>query len=460
MFDSLSNNLNKIFTKLKGRGALSEDDVNSAMREVRIALLEADVSLPVVKDFISRVKERAVGEEVVKSISPAQMVIKIVQDNLTETLGSEASEINLSVTPPAVIMMTGLQGSGKTTSSAKLALRLKEKHNKKVLMASLDVYRPAAQKQLSVLGEQTSVSVVPIVEGQKPAQITKRALEMGRLEGYDVIILDTAGRLHIDSELMDELLEVKKLANPVETFLVADSLTGQDAVNIASEFNEKIGITGLILTRVDGDGRGGAALSMKQATGCPIKFMGVGEKISEFEVFHPERVASRILGMGDVVSLVEKAVENVDEDEAKRMEKKLRKGQFDMDDLAKQLKMMRKMGGIGGMMGLIPGLNKFKKQIDSNVDDRTILRLESIIYSMTRQERKSPKIINGSRKRRIAAGAGVDIPEVNKLIKQHKQMEGVLKKIGRMDKKTLMRSGLGGMFSGNMAQEFSKFPKK
>ncbi len=444
MFESLSDNLSKVFSKLKGKGVLSEDDVNSAMREVRIALLEADVSLSVAKDFIAKVKEKAVGEAVVKSISPAQMVVKIVQDNLEEMLGSDESEINLKSNPPVVIMMVGLQGSGKTTSSGKLANFLNKKRSKKVLMASLDVYRPAAQEQLEVLGKQIAVDTLPIVKGEKPVEITKRAISDGKLGGYDVVILDTAGRLHIDEELMKELQEVKKLANPTETILVADSLTGQDAVNIASEFNSKVGVTGIILTRIDGDGRGGAALSMRAVTGCSIKFLGVGEKISEFEAFHPSRIASRILGMGDVVSLVERAQEAVDSEEVKRLEKQIKKGKFDLDDMAKQMKMMRKMGGIGGLVGMIPGISKMKKQIDeSGVDDKFIIRQESMVYSMTKQERRYPKVINASRKKRIATGAGVSVQDVNKLLKQHKMMETMMKKLGKMDKKTLMRGGLG-----------------
>lgn len=443
MFESLSENLSKVFSKLKGKGVLGEDDVNSAMREVRIALLEADVALPVAKDFINKVKEKAVGQEVVKSVSPAQMVIKIVHDNLKEMLGHDASEINLKTTPPAVVMMVGLQGSGKTTSSGKLGYFLKEKQKKKILLASLDIYRPAAQQQLAVIANQTGIKSVDIIEGQKPLEITERALKQAKQESYDVLILDTAGRLHIDDELMKELQQVKKLANPVETILVADSLTGQDAVNIASSFNEKVGVTGIILTRIDGDGRGGAALSMKAVTGCPIKFLGVGEKISEFEVFHPDRIASRILDMGDVVSLVERAVENVDMEEAKRLEKKIKKGKFDLNDLAKQLKTMRKMGGIGGMMSMLPGIGKIKKQMgDAQIDERILIRQESIIYSMTKAERINPKIINGSRKKRIAIGSGVEVQDVNRLLKQYKQMAMVMKKIGRMDKKALMRGGL------------------
>ncbi len=444
MFESLSDNLNKIFTNLRGKGLLSEDDVNSAMREVRVALLEADVALPVAKDFINKVKERAVGAEVVRSVSPGQMVVKIVQDNLEEMLGSDESEINLSATPPAIIMMVGLQGSGKTTSSGKLANFLKLKRGKKVLLVSLDVYRPAAQEQLEVLGKQIAVDSLPIIAGEKPEAITKRAIDAGKMGGYDVIILDTAGRLHIAEELMGELQNVKKLANPVETLLVADSLTGQDAVNIASQFNEKIGLTGIILTRIDGDGRGGAALSMRHVTGCPIKFMGVGEKISEFEPFHPSRIASRILGMGDIVSLVERAAETVETEDVKNLEKKLKKGQFDLNDLAKQFKMMRKMGGIGGIASMIPGIGRMKKQIDeSGVDDKFMIRQESIIYSMTKKERRFPDILNASRKRRIAAGAGVSVQELNRLLKQYKQMATMMKRVSKMDKKTLMRGGLG-----------------
>lgn len=446
MFDNLSDNLGKVFQKLKGKGFLSEDDVNAAMREVRIALLEADVSLPVVKDFIAHVKEKAVGEEVVKSVSPAQMVIKIVQDNLVEVLGSDAVELNFNVSPPAVIMMVGLQGSGKTTTTGKISHLLQSKHNKKVLMASLDVYRPAAQHQLEVLGKQISVDCLEIVEGEKPEKITKRALKEAKLGGYDVLFLDTAGRLHIDDDLMQELQVVKKLSDPVETLLVADSLTGQDAVNIGAEFNEKIGLSGIVLTRIDGDGRGGAALSMRHVTGCPIKFLGTGEKVTEIEVFHPDRIASRILGMGDVVSMVEKAAETVEMEDAEALAKKVKKGQFDLEDLAKQLKMMRKMGGMGGLMGMLPGIGKLKKQVDeSQLDDSVLIRQEAIISSMTKQERKFPKVVNASRKKRIATGSGVSVQDVNKLLKMHKQMSGMMKKLGKMDKKALMRGGLGNL---------------
>lgn len=448
MFENLSENLGKIFDKLKGRGFLSEEDVNAAMREVRIALLEADVALPVVKDFIAKVKEQAVGVEVLKSISPSHMVVKIVQDHLEAILGSDSAELNLAVTPPAVVMMVGLQGSGKTTSSAKIALRLKEKGNKKVLLASLDVARPAAQEQLRVLAEQIKGYSLPIQPQETPVAIAKRALEAAKLGGYDVVILDTAGRLHIDAELMQELEAVKQLANPVETLLVADSLTGQDAVNVAKAFHERLQLTGIVLTRIDGDGRGGAALSMRAVTGCPIKFLGVGEKLSELEEFHPDRIASRILGMGDIVSLVERAVENINHQEAEKLAKKIQKGNFDLDDLAAQLKTIRKMGGIGGMMGMLPGIAKLKSKMgDAQVDESMIGRQEAIISSMTKAERKQAKIINASRKRRIATGAGVSVQDVNKLLKQYQDMSTVMKKLGKMDKKSFMRSGLGSLFS-------------
>jgi signal recognition particle subunit SRP54 len=444
MFDSLSDNLSKVFSKLKGKGVLSENDVNAAMREVRVALLEADVSLSVVKDFVNKVKELAVGRDVIRSVSPGQMVIKIVKDNLVQMLGSDESELNLKANPPVVIMMVGLQGSGKTTSTGKLAHYLTKNSNKKIMIASLDVYRPAAQQQLAVIGKQISIDTLPIIDGEDPVTIASRALDVGKKEGYDIILLDTAGRLHIDNKLMDELILVKQLSNPTETLLVADALTGQDAVNIASQFNEKIGITGIILTRIDGDGRGGAALSMRAVTNCPIKFMGVGEKISEFEAFHPNRIASLILGMGDVVSLVERAAQYVNTEDAKRLETKIKKGQFDLNDLSKQFKMMRKMGGIGGMASMLPGIGKIKKQIDdANIDDKMIIHQEAMISSMTKQERRYPNIINGARKRRIAAGSGLTVPDLNRLLKQYKQMSVMMKKISKMDKKTLMRGGLG-----------------
>lgn len=452
MFQKLSDKLGNVFDKLRGKAALSEADIDDAMREVRIALLEADVALAVVREFITKTKERFVGAEIVRSISPAQMVIKLVQDQLTEMLGSEAQELDLAAAPPVVIMMVGLQGSGKTTSSGKLALRLKTKKNKKVLLASLDIYRPAAQEQLEILGKQTGVDSLEIIKGESPQQITKRAMERARLGHYDVLILDTAGRTHIDEELMREVKEIEAIANPRETLLVADSLTGQDAVNIAREFNEKLGLTGIILTRIDGDGRGGAALSMKTITGKPIKFVGVGEKIDEFEEFHPERIAGRILDKGDIVSLVEKAQEHIDEAEAKRIESKMKKGEFDLDDLAKQFDMMNKMGGMGSLMGMIPGLGKIKQQINEKLEDenaqKQMKRMRAILSSMTSFERKNPKLLNGSRKIRIANGSGVQVADVNRLLKQHRTMSEMMKKFGKMDKKSMMRSGLGNMLKG------------
>lgn len=442
MFNSLSSKITGVFDKLRGRGVLSEADIDTALREVRVALLEADVALPVVKEFTQSLKEKAVGAEVIKSISPAQMVIKLVQDHLTQLLGSEHSELNLNATPPVVILMAGLQGSGKTTSTGKLALRLKSRYGKKVLLASLDVYRPAAQQQLDVLAKQVQVGSLPIIEGQKPLEITRRALETARMEGYDVLLLDTAGRLHVDDELMQELRSVKDISNPTETLLVADSLTGQDAVTIAKHFHEKIGVTGIILTRLDGDARGGAALSMRSVTGQPIKFAGMGEKLSEFEEFHPARIASRILDMGDVVSLVERAAENIDKEEAEKMAAKLQQGSFDFDDLLSQLRQMKKMGGLGGLMGMLPGIGKIKEKLaDANVDEKMLARQEAIIMSMTPHERKNPKVLNGSRKQRIAKGAGVQVQDINKLFKAWQQMEGMMKQMKKLGKKGFMRAG-------------------
>ncbi len=446
MFDSLADRLGDIFDRLKRRGALSEADVGAALREVRVALLEADVALPVVKDFIAGVRERAVGAEVIDSVTPGQMVVKIVHDRLVEMLGASAEEINLATTPPAVIMMVGLQGSGKTTTTAKLALRLGRRDKKKTLMASLDVRRPAAQEQLAVLGEQAEVDTLPIVAGQQPVDIAKRAVQAGRLGGYDVVLLDTAGRLHIDEAMMGELVAVRDATAPVETLLVADALTGQDAVNIAARFNERIGVTGIALTRVDGDGRGGAALSMRAVTGCPIKLIGVGEKLDALEDFHPERIASRILGMGDVVSLVEKAAETIEQDEAERLAAKLQKGAFDLDDFASQLAQIGKMGGMKGLMGLLPGVAKVKKQMaEGAIDDRLLARQQAIISSMTPKERRNAKILKGSRKRRIAAGSGTTVQDVNRLLKQFKDMTVMMKRVRKLGKKGLMRHGLPGM---------------
>lgn len=447
MFESLSGKLTGIFGNLRKRGVLSEADIDTAMREIRIALLEADVALPVVKDFVTSLKAKAVGAQVVASVSPAQMVIKLVNDHLAELLGSEHQSINLTATPPVVMMMVGLQGSGKTTSTGKLALRLKNKHNKKVLVASLDIYRPAAQQQLEQVAKQAQIASLPIVAGEKPLQITERALKSARLEGYDVLLLDTAGRLHIDTELMDELKAVKNLANPLETLLVADSLTGQDAVNIAKTFHEQIGVTGIILTRVDGDGRGGAALSMRAVTGQPIKFIGVGEKIDEFEEFHPARVTSRILDMGDIVSLVEKAAENVSTAEMEKMAGRMMEGQFDFNDLLDQLRKMDKMGGIGSMMKMLPGMGQLKEKIaDAKIDPKILARQEAIILSMTTKERVHPKLINASRRVRIAKGCGLTVQDVNKLLKQQQQMQDMMKKLKKMGAKGMMRGGMGKLF--------------
>ena len=450
MFESLSQRLSTVFDKLTGRGALSEADVTEALREVRVALLEADVALPVVKDFVARVKDRAVGQDVVKSVSPGQMVVKIVHDELIATLGTEGVELNLNAVPPAVILMVGLQGSGKTTTSGKLAIRLK-KDRKKVLLASLDVYRPAAQQQLEILAKQADVGSLPIIMGEMPVAITKRALEMGRKEGYDVVILDTAGRLHIDQELMAEVAAVRDVAKPVETLLVADAMIGQDAVTLAHEFNEKVGVTGIVLTRVDGDSRGGAALSMRAVTGRPIKFLGMGEKLDALEVFHPDRVAGRILGMGDVVSLVEKAMENVDQEEAEKLAKRIEKGKFDLNDMLSQFKQVEKMGDLKGILGMMPGIGKMAAQLkDAKIDNKAVGRQKAIIQAMTPAERRNPDLIKASRKKRIAAGAGVAIQDVNKLLKQHQQMADVMKKVGKLGQKGLMRHGLGGLLPPGM----------
>jgi signal recognition particle subunit SRP54 len=447
MFQSLSQRLTGILDKLRGRGALTEADVVTALREVRIALLEADVALPVVKQFIEGVKEKAIGQEVIRSVTPGQMVVKIVHDHLVDMLGRENEEINLATQPPAVILMVGLQGSGKTTSSAKLGKFLSQKMSKKVLLASLDVYRPAAQLQLETLGKQLNLATLPIVADEKPLTITQRALTAGKAQGFDVVILDTAGRLHIDEELMQEVAQVKALAKPIESFLVADAMTGQDAVVIAREFSEKVGITGIILTRVDGDARGGAALSMRAVTGCPIKFMGIGEKLDQLEVFQSERVAGRILDMGDIVSLVEKAAEVVDQEEAQKMAVKMQKGQFDLNDMAKQLEQMLKMGGLGGIMNMLPGVGKIKdKMSEAGLNDQIIRRQIAIIQSMTKAERRNAKILNGSRRRRIALGSGVNVPEVNRLVKQFEQMQDVMKKMSKLGKKGIMRGGLKGLF--------------
>lgn len=445
MFDTLSDRLGGIFDKLRGAASLSEQDVSAAMREVRVALLEADVALPVVKQFVEKVKEKAVGQEVLRSVTPGQMVIKIVNDELIDMLGGaeeadkKAQALNLAAVPPVPILMVGLQGSGKTTTTAKIGLRLKNKEKKRVLMASLDTRRPAAMEQLRVLGEQNDVPTLPIVEGQNPVDIAKRAMESARLQGFDVVLLDTAGRLSIDEALMAEVAEIEAAAKPVETLLVVDALTGQDAVNVAENFKERVQLTGVVMTRIDGDGRGGAALSMRAVTGCPIKLMGVGERADALEDFHAERVANRILGMGDVVSLVEKASEVIDQKEAEKQAKKMLKGKFDLEDLSQQLKQMRKIGGMSGMLSMLPGMGKMKKQLDGvNMDDHVLVQQEAIISSMTKKERANPKVINASRKKRIAAGSGMSVQDVNQLLKMHRQMSDMMKKLGKGGMKSLM----------------------
>ena len=438
MFDTLTDKLGRVFAKITSRGVLNEKDIDEAMREIRIALLEADVALPVVKDFIAHIKEQALGEKVIRSIQPGQMVVKIVHDELIKILGSDESEINLNAVPPAVILMAGLQGSGKTTTAAKLAKMLGKR--RKVLLASLDVYRPAAQEQLAQLANQIGGTSLPIIEGQKPLKITERAIDTAKKSGVDVLILDSAGRLHIDNELMDELVEVKKLANPVEILLVADAMMGQDACNVAREFNQKLGVTGIVLTRIDGSSRAGAALSMRMIAQVPVKFLGTGEKIDEFEEFHPDRIAGRILGQGDVVTLVETAIEKIDREEADKMAKQMMKGKFDLNDLLAQLKQIQKLGSLGGIMSMIPGLSKFKSQIENaGVGDALIKKQEAIILSMTKAERKNPDIIKASRKKRIADGAGVEVQDVNKLLKQYEQMATMMKKFGN--------GGIGRMMS-------------
>src|SRR5690606_22270070 len=430
MFENLTGRLGDVLGRLTKRGALTEADVSEALREVRVALLEADVALPVVKSFIKRVKTRAVGTEVLKSVNPAQMVIKVVHDQLVEMLGSEQQELNLVAVPPVVYMMVGLQGSGKTTSTAKIAKWLTEKKNKKVLMASLDVRRPAAQEQLKVLGEQTGIATLPIIAGQMPVDIARRAVQSAKLQGIDVVMLDTAGRLHVDESLMAEMEAVHRETAPTETLLVVDSLTGQDAVNVAEQFKARVNVTGIVMTRIDGDGRGGAALSMREVTGCPIKLLGTGEQLDALEAFHPDRIANRILGMGDIVSLVEKAAETIEKEEAERLAQKMQKGHFDLDDLASQLRQMRKMGGMSSLIGMLPGIGKMKKQLDSaNLDDRLLIRQEAMIQSMTPKERRNPQIIAASRKKRIAAGSGMTVQDVNRLLKQHKQMADMMKKV-------------------------------
>jgi signal recognition particle subunit SRP54 len=449
MFETLSERLSGALEKLTGKGALNEADVATALREVRVALLEADVSLTVAQSFIKEVQEKATGQSVLKSVSPGQQVVKIVHDELVRVLaGDDPEPGKLRIdTPPATILMVGLQGSGKTTTTGKLAKRLTERDTKRVLMASLDTNRPAAMEQLAVLGAQIGVDTLPIVKGQGAVDIAKRAKQQALLGGYDVVMLDTAGRMHVDDALMAEVMAVRDAAKPNETLLVVDGLTGQDAVNVAEQFDGRVGITGVVLTRMDGDGRGGAALSMRAVTGKPIKFVGLGEKLDALEEFYPERVAGRILGMGDIVSLVEKAQENIEQAEAERMMKRFQKGRFDMNDLKGQLEQMMKLGGMQGIMGMLPGMGKMSKQLDeAGLDDKVLKRQIAIIQSMTKDERKKPELMQASRKKRVAAGSGLDVSDVNKLLKMHRQMADMMKKMGKMGKKGLMRGALGQMF--------------
>ncbi|MBB93035.1 MAG: signal recognition particle protein [Rhodobacteraceae bacterium] len=458
MFENLSERLSGVFDRLTKQGALSEEDVKTALREVRVALLEADVSLPVARDFVKRVQDAATGQAVTKSVTPGQQVVKIVHDALVETLRGEGDPGALKIdSPPAPILMVGLQGSGKTTTTAKLAKRLKDRDGKRVLMASLDTNRPAAMEQLAILGTQIGVDTLPIVKGEDPVQIARRAKTQASLGGYDVYMLDTAGRLHIDQELIAQAAAVRDVANPRETLLVVDGLTGQDAVNVATEFDDKIGVTGVVLTRMDGDGRGGAALSMRAVTGKPIRFVGLGEKMDAIETFEPDRIAGRILGMGDIVALVEKAQETIEAEQAEKMMRRMAKGQFSMNDLRMQLEQMIKMGGMEGMLSMMPGMGKMAKQIeDAGFDDKIIKRQIALIQSMTKKERANPKLLQASRKKRIAAGAGQDVSDLNKLLKMHRQMGDMMKKMGKskggmMKQAMKAMMGKGGMNPADMA---------
>lgn len=454
MFEALSGRLNGVFDRLRRRGALSEADVAEALREVRVALLEADVALPVARDLINKVRERAVGVEVIKSVSPAQQVVKIVHDVLVEALGGGEGDdgkrgIDIAAPAPVAILMVGLQGSGKTTTSGKIALRLRSRERKKVLLASLDVHRPAAQLQLETLAKQAEVGSLPIVTGQGPLEIAARALDTARRELYDVVILDTAGRLAIDEALMAEVAQVKAMVKPHQTLLVVDAMTGQDAVNTARAFQEKVGVNGIAMTRVDGDARGGAALSMRAVTGAPIRLLGAGEKLDALEDFHPDRIASRILGMGDIVSLVERAAETIDREQAEKLAAKMQKGQFDLEDYANQLKQIGKMGSLSGILGMLPGIGKMKAQLENaNLDQSILKRQAAIISSMTAAERRKPDIIKASRKKRIAAGSGVTVQEVNKLLKQFDDMSAMMKRMNKLGQKGLMRGGLSALLPG------------
>lgn len=449
MFQALTQNLTKIFDKIKSTGALTEAHIDTAMRDIRIALLEADVALPVVRAFILEVSEKAKGVEVVKSVSPAQMVIKIINDEVIRLLQPDENEskINLQSVPPVNLLIVGLQGSGKTTASAKLALKLKNQE-KKVLLVSLDTYRPAAQDQLEVLAKSIEVDSLPIVKEQLPIAITERAIATAKLSGYDVVIYDTAGRLHIDDDMINEAIKIKSLVKPIETFLVMDAMIGQDAVNIASSFNQQLDITGVILSRIDGDSKGGAALSVRYITGKPLKFLSTGEKPDAFEEFDAKKIASRILDMGDVVSFVEKAVSVIDRSEAEKTTAKIKKGQFDLDDYVSQIKMIKKIGGLGGMMNFLPGMSKLSRKIaDISSGEKNLLSQIAIVNSMTKKERKNPEILNASRKKRVATGSGTTVQQVNILLKQFKQISTTMKKVSRMDPKTLLRSGIGKLFS-------------
>ena len=460
MFDSLSSKLNGVFEGLRKRGRLSEIDIAEALREVRLALLEADVALPVVKDFIARVREAATQIEVLDSVAPGQQVIKAVNDAMVEALGGAgAVPLNLAAAAPVPILMVGLQGSGKTTTSGKIALRLSQREKKKVLLASLDTQRPAAQLQLAQLAQQARVASLPIVAGQTPVEIARRAMETGRREVYDVVILDTAGRLSIDAALMEEVRAIRAETNPAETLLVVDAMTGQDAVNTARAFNEALGITGIVMTRMDGDARGGAALSMRAITGAPIKLTGSGEKIDALEEFHPERVAGRILGMGDIVGLVERAAETVDEEEAEKLAAKMMAGKFDLDDYAKQLKQITKMGSLSSIVGMLPGMGQAKEALESANIDKTVLGKQgAMISSMTMKERRTPDIIKASRKKRIAAGSGTTVQDVNKLLKQFDDMSTMMKKMRKLGQKGLMRHGLGAIMPKGMGGNQQRRP--
>ena len=443
MFESLTNKFEEIFSSLKKAPSLDEKQVDEGLRSVRLALLEADVSLDVAKQFIENVKPKALGEQIVRSTSPGQMVIKIVYDELVNLLGSKSEKINLNAVPPVSMMLVGLQGSGKTTSTAKIAKYIERANKKKIMMVSLDVYRPAAQEQLKLLGEQNNILTLPIVEGQQPLDICRRALSAANLNGAEVIIFDTAGRTQIDLQMMSEIKQIEQTINPSETLLVADSLTGQVAANVAKEFKSTVNLTGIVLTRSDGDGRGGAALSMKYVSQVPIKFLGVGEKIDNLEEFYPDRIANRILGMGDIVSLVEKATQDLDEENLKKTEEKLKKGQFSLDDYLSQLRQMKKMGGIEGIMSFLPGVSKIKSQMDqAGVDEKIVSKNESVILSMTKKERTNPKIIDGSRKKRIANGSGTDIATINKLLKQFKMMSEMMKKMSKGNLKGMTDKGI------------------